>query len=712
MTASPFQKPFGATTAQPLFGATAPQAPAFGSGGMFSQPQQVAPLFGKQQTTTPFGGAAPSFTFAAQPAAPQQSSLFQVPKTNTAFSGFGQANQTTASVFGQSQPAFGQSNQTAFSSSFAKPAAPTFGQTSQPTFGTGVGMQQQGSLFSNLSKPGGNLFAPSAGNTGFFGTSTVQPQTSLIMPQQQQQSLQMLGERPPDDYKIALNMSDQFGQMIELANLKQEDDKKKLSLSRTTNPEDIQKLLVSDYSPVSQNPMRSNVLLTTHRKASIFDSLAEEMSVNNVITAATSRKRLVLKKKHTEPLPFFEADQEIGKTGPVLQEVEKKATSTPIVQSKTNKSVETKTRDKITEVLKSQESASNTSPEKTSDSDKFKNSYNFIVAELEIDRQDNPAVDSSVTRKSSKTVILERPEYYTLPPLEDLDKLTDEEGKCFVQGFTVGRVGYGNVYFPDKMDVSGLNLDEIVHIRYREIVVYPDDTNKPPLGQGLNRPAQVTFDRVFPVVKGVTVTQPDKELVAVFAENLRQVCEKKEMTFVEYRPDTGSFVFKVAHFTRYALDSGEVLVKEGLRKPDGSGDAPDERTITDEQKSMEKIEERKREKIISSAGLGGVIVPDIEMADVAASEDIDTLNFNVPMDDPLTSFSINAYETTLSNVYDEVVSRTELVNKVKELQLMKSAFYSTPKERTSSRSQKMINLVETRSERSSYKVKVFYGKSV
>lgn len=59
----------------------------------------------------------------------------------------------------------------------------------------------------------------------------------------------------------------------------------------------------------------------------------------------------------------------------------------------------------------------------------------------------------------------------------------DDSGRCVVKGFTIGRKGYGNVYFPDEMDVAGLNIDELVHFRYREINVYPDDSKKPPVGQ-------------------------------------------------------------------------------------------------------------------------------------------------------------------------------------------------------------------------------------
>jgi nuclear pore complex protein Nup98-Nup96 len=79
--------------------------------------------------------------------------------------------------------------------------------------------------------------------------------------------------------------------------------------------------------------------------------------------------------------------------------------------------------------------------------------------------------------------------------------MTDVDGNCNVENFTVGRTGYGNIFFPGVINIRNLNLDDIVFIHRKEVIVYPDDDKKPALGEGLNRRAQVTLDKVWPVDK-------------------------------------------------------------------------------------------------------------------------------------------------------------------------------------------------------------------
>lgn len=156
-------------------------------------------------------------------------------------------------------------------------------------------------------------------------------------------------------------------------------------------------------------------------------------------------------------------------------------------------------------------------------------------------------------------ITLQRSGYYTIPPLDKLTDYITEDGSCIVPNFTIGRKGYGNVYFGEAIDVAGLNLDELVHFRHKEVIIYPDDENKPPVGTELNRKAQITLDQVWPHDKSQHEPIKDRERLDAmdYEGKLRAVCDKHDTRFVEYRPETGSWVFKVDHFSKYGLSDSD-----------------------------------------------------------------------------------------------------------------------------------------------------------
>ena len=92
--------------------------------------------------------------------------------------------------------------------------------------------------------------------------------------------------------------------------------------------------------------------------------------------------------------------------------------------------------------------------------------------------------------------------------------------------------------------------------RNKEVIVYPDDSSKPSLGEGLNKKAQVTLDKVWPMdkTKKEPIVSPKKLSDLNYEDKLQRACLKLGAKFVEYRPETGSWVFKVDHFSKYGLD--------------------------------------------------------------------------------------------------------------------------------------------------------------
>lgn len=193
------------------------------------------------------------------------------------------------------------------------------------------------------------------------------------------------------------------------------------------------------------------------------------------------------------------------------------------------------------------------------------NANDSILSTRSILDETNTEIGTINTEPHPTGITLTRPGYYTIPPMDKLVDYIGEDGSCIVPNFTIGRKGYGNVYFGEPIDVAGLNLDELVHFRHKEVIIYPDDENKPPVGQELNRKAQITLDQVWPHDKTLHEPIKDRERLEQlnFEGKLRAVCDKNDTRFVEYRPETGSWVFKVDHFSKYGLsdsDEEDVIV--------------------------------------------------------------------------------------------------------------------------------------------------------
>ncbi|ODM96719.1 Nuclear pore complex protein Nup98-Nup96 [Orchesella cincta] len=174
----------------------------------------------------------------------------------------------------------------------------------------------------------------------------------------------------------------------------------------------------------------------------------------------------------------------------------------------------------------------------------------------------SPYVNGSLNDSIPGTVcgvICTRPGYYVKPSVEELDRIMDQQGNCVINAFEVGRHNFGKIKFILPVNVANLNIDEIVLFRHKEVVVYPDDNNKPPLGQGLNVAAEIELERVWPIDKATNdaIRSPRKIKAMNYDTKLKRACTRLDADFISYNEEAGIWKFKVNHFSKYSCDLEE-----------------------------------------------------------------------------------------------------------------------------------------------------------
>ncbi|CAH9069669.1 unnamed protein product [Cuscuta europaea] len=150
---------------------------------------------------------------------------------------------------------------------------------------------------------------------------------------------------------------------------------------------------------------------------------------------------------------------------------------------------------------------------------------------------------------NSSLPTLHSADYFTIPCLSELAFLeSSRPGYCSrVVDFTVGRIGYGCIRFIGETDIRGLDLDDIVKFRKHEVVVYEDESLKPAVGMGLNKPAEVTLSLKLGLLN------QNNETLRKIIENLQLKTKRQGAHFISYDRKTGEWKFLVQHFSRFGL---------------------------------------------------------------------------------------------------------------------------------------------------------------
>lgn len=150
---------------------------------------------------------------------------------------------------------------------------------------------------------------------------------------------------------------------------------------------------------------------------------------------------------------------------------------------------------------------------------------------------------------------LRQPDYFTEPRIQELAaKERADPGYCRrVRDFVVGRHGFGSIKFMGETDVRRLDLESLVQFNNREVIVYMDESKKPAVGQGLNKPAEVTLLNIKCVDKKTGKQFTEGERVEKYKMMLKRKAEAQGAEFVSFDPVNGEWKFRVEHFSCYKL---------------------------------------------------------------------------------------------------------------------------------------------------------------
>ena len=167
--------------------------------------------------------------------------------------------------------------------------------------------------------------------------------------------------------------------------------------------------------------------------------------------------------------------------------------------------------------------------------------------------------------------------YYILPSRVELSKMPKHQLKS-VKGFCVGREGCGRVVFDEPVDLTTVDLDnifgKIAVIETRSLTVYPETDQKPPVGKGLNVPSTIYLENSWPRQKDRKTPSHEKSGPR-FQKHVDRLRKVTGTEFVRYETDMGTWVFKVPHFTTYALDFDDTGSEGDSLHTSGLSEVPD-----------------------------------------------------------------------------------------------------------------------------------------
>ncbi|XP_042033007.1 nuclear pore complex protein NUP98A-like [Salvia splendens] len=141
-------------------------------------------------------------------------------------------------------------------------------------------------------------------------------------------------------------------------------------------------------------------------------------------------------------------------------------------------------------------------------------------------------------------------EYYTEPSLREL-AAKEKAGAGFcrrVKDFVVGRKGHGSIKFLGETDVCHLDVESIVQLNNRQVIVYPNGRKKPRDGGQCNKTAEVTLLNVKCIIKKTGKKYVEGPPVESYKEILVKMIRERGAEFDSYDPVKGELKFRVKLF--------------------------------------------------------------------------------------------------------------------------------------------------------------------
>ncbi|XP_014523157.1 nuclear pore complex protein NUP98A [Vigna radiata var. radiata] len=572
---SPFSSGFG-TSAAPAFSSS-----AFGSSTSAAAPSIFGSSpspFGANSSSAPSFGQSPSLfnTAPAQTSSPFGSSIFGNTQSSPLFSSAAPPISQTGSAFGQNTSPFGQTTPFSQSSLFNSPSSGLVGSIfSSSASLTSNNLSGFGQTAPSISTP----FQPaqpaqSSGAFGFSNFGQTQPVGASSFGGTPglfgQNNFGLASSTQSSVVVQAVPNTNPFGTLPAMP---------QMSIGRVGTTPSIQYGISSMPALDKPAPVRISSLLTSRH-------------------LSQRRIRLPVRKYHSKNdgprVPFFSDDEDTTTTPKadalfIPRENPRALIISPMEQWPAKASEKALTfkdrsipRNENGNISKE---ASVTPPDRTSSQDKDKIGVeNGVVKEQGQHTATKPTSNGSNEDHSSqkadmyKTLSghrageaaivyehgadvealmpkLRRSDYYTLPRIHELAaKERAEPGFCsHVKDFVVGRQGYGSIRFLGETDVRGLDLESLIQFNNREVIVYMDDSKKPPVGQGLNKPAEVTLLNIkcFDKKTGHQYTEGPK--IEKYKEMLKRKAEDQGAEFVSYDPTKGEWKIRVNHFSVYKL---------------------------------------------------------------------------------------------------------------------------------------------------------------